>query len=166
MSQKTRNPPSVRYPAQRSLALGSVLLAFALLGAAVMTVWAFQGTGLHWPSISFAGLGWAAAVLAVLHFWWYQFTGHIRWNGQAWSLDVSAQDSTAYLLDRPPEVFIDLQTHLFLRTVPVGRRPVWLWLERSSAPERWMELRRAVYSRAVVHTDSASGGAPANRHGA
>lgn len=166
MSQKTRNPPSVRYPALRSVALGIFLSAIALAGASAWAAWALQGAGLHGVRIAVVACVWTAAALSAFQFWRLQFTGHIRWDGLAWTMQALNQERGSWSLACPPEVFLDLQTHIFLRTTSVERRSVWLWLERSSSPERWLELRRAVYSRAVVLTDSADGGAPANRHGA
>jgi toxin CptA len=45
------------------------------------------------------------------------------------------------------QVSLDLQQCVLLRW-SAGRTPHWLWLERRQRPERWDDLRRAVYSRA------------------
>jgi hypothetical protein len=80
----------------------------------------------------------------------------LQFDGQAWTLGQTAKSFSGPLaLSVPPEVLLDLQAHLWLRVVPIGHACQWLWLERSSQPERWMDLRRAVYSRARSGVDNA-----------
>lgn len=53
-------------------------------------------------------------------------------------------------------VALDLQGCVLLRW-RAGRGAVgWLWLDRASAPARWDDLRRAVYSRAIVDAPPSS----------
>lgn len=163
MSQKARNPPPARYPVRRSTVLGAILLALVIMGASALVAWGLHGIRLPLWSVALAASNWLVVAFAAFQFWRHQFTGCICWDGQAWMLEVSASAPGFWLLDCSPEIFVDLQAHIFLRVSPKGRSPVWLWLERSSSPDRWMCLRRAVYSRAVVHTDGADSGAPPNR---
>jgi len=80
----------------------------------------------------------------------------LQFDGQAWTLGQTAKSFSGPLaLSVPPEVLLDLQVHLWVRIVPIGHSAQWLWLERSSQPERWMDLRRAVYSRARSGVDNA-----------
>jgi len=108
---------------------------------------------------------WLLAACGALHFWWHQLSGTIRWDGQSWAVaDLSGGAVTA--LSGPPEILLDMQSHLWVIVSPAGRRRLWLWLERSSQPERWMDLRRAVYSRAKPGVDHADASAPASSRGA
>lgn len=67
-------------------------------------------------------------------------------------------------LSSSPEILLDLQSYLWVHAI-TGRGHVWLWLERSAQPERWMDLRRAVYSRAKPGADNTDETAPAVSHG-
>lgn len=148
------------------MVLGTILLALVVTGASALVAWGLHGTSLPLWAIALAAANWLVASFATFQFWQHPFTGHICWDGQAWILEAASSAPDFWQLECSPEVFVDLQAHIFLRVSPKGRNPVWLWLERSSSPDRWMALRRAVYSRAAVHTDSVDSGAPSNRDGA
>src|SRR5690606_17362221 len=103
-----------------------------------------------------------------LHFWWRQVSGWLRWDGQSWTLEPDSSHAAVLALTSAPEVLVDLQSCLWVSArLSSGRAHVWLWLDRSSQPERWMDLRRAVYSRARPGADKADETAPASasRHG-
>ena len=133
-----------------------MLLVFLLTGAGVVAAWV--GFGARDAVVSAAvALGlWLLAAAGASHFWWSQPRGVLQFDGQAWTLGQTAKSFSGPLaLSVPPEVLLDLQAHLWVRVVPMGRASQWLWLERSSQPERWMDLRRAVYSRARSGIDNA-----------
>lgn len=169
MSKLARNAPSVRYPFRRSGVLGLCLLAAGLLGGAALVAWFVQGSRLvaaPWVT-GVAGVLWLVAAGCALQFWLTQPAGVIHWDGQAWSvvtLTGRAQEET-WALSGPPAVFLDMQSHLWVHVLPAGRRGLWLWLERSGQPERWMDMRRAVYSRAKPGVDP-DAIAPAGSRGA
>ncbi|MBT9514001.1 MAG: hypothetical protein IV104_16805 [Acidovorax sp.] len=155
MTRLARCPPAVQYPLRRSLALGAVLVGLLLAGAGVLAAWVLGGV--RSPLVvgtAAAGL-WLTAAACALHFWLRQFVGVLRWDGQAWTQEGGPEGKIFWALSRPPEVILDLQTHLWVRAFPLGHRGIWLWLERSSQPERWMDMRRAVYSRAKPGADNA-----------
>ena len=136
--------------------LGALLLVFLFIGAGVVAAWV--GFGARDAVVSAAvALGlWLSAAAGAAHFWWSQPRGVLQFDGQAWTLGQTAKSFSGPLaLSAPPEVLLDLQAHLWVRVVPMGRASQWLWLERSSQPERWMDLRRAVYSRARSGVDNA-----------
>jgi len=153
--QLSRRPPSVRYPLRRSAVLGMLLAAVVLAGAAGLGAWVVLGTrAALLPILAAFCLG-AAALLGAAHFWWHQADGALQFDGQAWILSRPGPAGMSLVLAASPEVLLDLQGYLWVRILPAGHPPLWLWLERSSQPEHWMDLRRAVYSRARPGIDNA-----------
>ena len=133
----------MRYPVRRSTILGGVLAGMAALNALVLAAWALGyavKTPLH---LGIALLVWLLGVLAAWQFWVRSPVGDLVWSGQSWSMESSLVLQAVPAL----EVHLDLQGFLWLRLQHAGLRPQWVWLERSTAPERWLDLRRAVYSR-------------------
>ncbi len=156
MTRLSRRAPSVQYPLRRSRVLGALLLALLFIGAGVVAAWV--GFGARDAVLSAAvALGlWLSVAAGAAHFWWSQPRGVLQFDGQIWALDQMAKSFKGpQTLSVPPEVLLDLQAHLWVRVVPTGHSSQWLWLERSSQPERWMDLRRAVYSRARSGVDNA-----------
>lgn len=156
----------MHYPVRRSRALALVLSAVLLVGTAVLAGWLFFGVhGVsRWPVWAGAGL-WLIAAGGALHFWTAQFVGHLRWDGESWMLEVLGARASSMPLAEAPEVLLDVQSHLWLHASVVGRGRIWLWLERSAGPERWLDLRRAVYSRARPGVDHNDVTAPATHRG-
>jgi hypothetical protein len=152
-----QHAPFVRFPLGRSRVLGGVLLAGLVLAAAVVLTW--------WLSPGRAAAArvplWVATALCLCaggtaaHYWWQQFRGSLIWDGQAWLLENQELSPKSWALLGSPEVIVDVQAHLWLRVVLPQRQPLWLWLDKNSQPERWMDLRRAVYSRARPGADRA-----------
>ena len=131
------------------------------VGAGVLVAWLVQGAPLYRGVAPAAAFLWFVAAAGALHFWWQQCAGKLSWDGEVWVLDGGRFDGVSWMLDGPPVVHLDLQNHLWVCTSPQGHRRVWLWIERSYQPERWMDLRRAVYSRAKPGAPSADATAPA-----
>ncbi len=133
--------PSVSYPVGRSRFLGSLLLVVCLLGCGVTLLWWVQ---VH-PSlprlVAVSGVFLVATVLAGRS-WWRTPSGVLVWDGEHWSGPGTRQPSEAQ-----PDAAIDVQRGLLLhwREANPSR---WIWLDRASDPQRWDNLRRAVYSRA------------------
>ena len=70
--------------------------------------------------------------------------GQLVWDGQRWHWEsVAYQVGTAEY-----EVFVaaDFQHIVLLHIKNHANAKLWLWVERSTFPERWMDLRRAIYS--------------------
>ena len=52
-------------------------------------------------------------------------------------------------LGRAASVALDLQSLLLVRLAEPARARRWVWVDRQAMPERWRDLRRALYSRAA-----------------
>ncbi len=156
MTLLSRRAPSVQYPLRRSRVLGALLLALLFTGAGAVAAWVTLGARDAVVSASVALGLWLLAAAGAAHFWWSQPRGLLQFDGQDWALDQMAKSFNGpRILSVPPAVLLDLQAHIWVRVVPTGHSSQWLWLERSSQPERWMDLRRAVYSRARSGVDNA-----------
>jgi hypothetical protein len=133
------NAPSVTYPVERPRFAGLLAAGLWLAGGATTLAW------LH--ASQFAGWRHAAAVAALvvtgsgaLLAWWRSPQGQLQWDGTAWTGPAGTGIDAV-------EVTLDLQRVLLVRA-RTGRAAHWLWLERGRCPHRWLDLRRAVYSRA------------------
>lgn len=147
-------PPRLVYGfARPPRAVGLGLLAVAGLGAAVLLLWGLAGAGPRpWPAV--AGLLlWALVAAWLLRGWRRWPQGRLEWDGAQWWL-WAQHASRGQLVAGAPQLHWDGQGFVLLSVALAmgGRR--WLWLQRSSAPARWGDLRRAVYWRALA-ADSA-----------
>ncbi len=132
------NAPSVSYPVDRPRLAGLVAAALWLAGVATTLFWLVE-----------AGPGWRQAVggaallllgiLASLS-WWRSPRGELHWDGATWT------GPAGVAIDQL-EVALDVQRALLVRWQAAASAG-WLWLERNRCPQRWLDLRRAVYSRA------------------
>ena len=94
-------------------------------------------------------IGLAIAVLlgtgvAVRDGWRHTSTGQLAWNGESWRWESS--DYQAGIAAEEISVIADCQLALLLRLENQNGAGLWLWLEKRAMPDRWMDLRRAVYS--------------------
>ncbi|MBU2276296.1 MAG: hypothetical protein KKF51_19185 [Gammaproteobacteria bacterium] len=165
MRRVSRQPPAVSYPLRRSTAFAVVLGSLLVLGFCALAAWSVEGAGTVTPPKFGAWIFWCLAAVGALQCWRHQFCGALHWDGHLWHLVDLGPKGVLGALSAPPEVLLDMQTHLWVSVLPAGRRRIWLWLERSSQPERWMDLRRAVYSRARPGADNADETAPATSRG-
>lgn len=152
MTLASRHAPLVLYPVRRSHALGYSLVMAHLAAMGVLVGWIGLGAGSApgW-SVVIAACAWCLAAGGALHFLGHQLSGAIRWDGQSWAMADDRYPEAAFVtLSNPPQVLMDVQSHLWLLVSTAGSGSLSLWLERSSQPERWMDLRRAVYSRAKL----------------
>jgi toxin CptA len=133
------NAPSVSYPVGRPRFAGLLAACLWLIGAAVTLLWLHEAEVPGWRQAV------AAAVLIgvglwILLSWMRSPSGQLRWDGTEWT---GPSGSGAAVV----QVALDLQ-HVLLVRWRAPQLAHWLWLERSRCPHRWLELRRAVYSRA------------------
>lgn len=70
--------------------------------------------------------------------------GQLVWDGQHWHWESPAYQ--AGIADYEAFVVADFQHIVLLHMKNHANASLWLWAERSAAPERWLDLRRAVYS--------------------
>ena len=143
------NAPSVSYPVGRPRVAGLLAAALWLAGAVVTLLWLREAADPGWRQ------GLAATMLAItgawaLRSWSRSPQGELRWDGTSWTWPGGAGATGL-------DVALDLQRILLVRRRESGAAH-WLWLERSRDPQRWLDLRRAVYSRA--RTEAPDGAKP------
>ncbi len=76
--------------------------------------------------------------------WKHLPDGQLAWDGYVWRWE-----SPGYQTGRSEHalsVIADFQRILLLRIENQAGISLWLWVEQSAMPERWLDLRRAVYS--------------------
>lgn len=140
----THNAPPVVYPLGRSRFLGALLLGLWLCGLLLTLLWFFQGTGrLDWR-IALALVCVAAAGAAAYAGWRNAPAGQLAWDGEVWRWESPGYQ--AGVAEYGLSVLADFQNILLLRLENQAHACLWLWVERRSMPERWLDLRRAVYS--------------------
>ncbi len=135
--------PSVTYPVEGSRLLGGLLAVLFLAGVAA-GVMVGQRTPLDgWQGVA-VGVVTLLAGLGAGFFWRTLPQGELRWDGHRWEGPGAATRPTGV------RVHLDLQRHLLVRLQGAGDTGPWLWLSAASRPERWDDVRRAVYSRAMT----------------
>ncbi len=137
------NAPPVVYPLGRSRFLGWLLLALWLAGLLVLLLWCYTIRQLDWRM--------ALALVAVLGAgvvartgWNNAPTGQLTWDGEVWRWESSSYQTG--IAEHELSVIADFQYVLLLRLENQARARLWLWVEQKFLPERWLDLRRAVYS--------------------
>ena len=150
-----RSAPSVTYPVGRSVLFSRLLCWVGFLTLAAVTAGAVYGSG------ALAGaVAWVVWVILVVLAWRRQPQGRLAWTASRqpradplqpaqaghWSWSSSAY-LEGVLLQRVERVH-DLQAWMLLRLHnPDGAR-TWVWVERRSDPDRWDDLRRALWAHA------------------
>ena len=76
--------------------------------------------------------------------WSHISGGQLAWSGDAWRWVSQAYQTGG--IEHSLLVIADFQHVLLLRLENQTGASLWLWLERSAMPDRWLDLRRAVYS--------------------
>lgn len=137
------NAPPVVYPVKRSSAFGWCLLVFWAAGACVLVLWVQDSAALGWRT-AVAPVVAVGTSLAALASWRASCCGQLAWDGQYWHWDSPGDLSSSE--QSKLSVIVDAQSALLLVVEAVSGATHWLWVERSSQPERWTDLRRAVYS--------------------
>ena len=143
----------------RSFGVGIFVLCLHTLAALVILLWWVQAPALggrHWAGLVVMAI---AGVCSELH-WWRSPVGELRWDGQQWHwLCGSVSESL-----EPPVVCLDLQRYMLLQVRVGGGRRLWLHLEQGAFPQRWLDLRRAVYSPAGAKAPPVRGARPGSVH--
>ena len=150
-----QHAPPVTYPLGRSRFAGGVLLILWLSGLLAVGLWVGQTDAPGWRQAL------ALSAVIVIGSWagwsWFRTpTGTLTWDGNVWIWSRAGPGSTerSFLLPGGTvQACLDLQ-----RVVLVAwrggagsrQRTCWLWLTCSHCPERWGDIRRAVYSRATT----------------
>lgn len=71
-------------------------------------------------------------------------SGVLEWDGQVWHWESTGYQ--AGVAEYQVVVAADFQHMVLLQLENQANARLWLWTERSALPERWLDLRRAVYS--------------------
>ena len=87
--------------------------------------------------MTFAGL---AAYIG----WKNSPVGQLAWDGQFWRWEGPGYQ--VGVAEQKLSVVVDFQNLLLLRLENTAHAHLWLWAEQHVLPERWLDLRRAVYS--------------------
>jgi toxin CptA len=138
------NAPPVVYPLGRSRFLGVLLLGLWLCGLFAIPLWHFQGAGQFDWRLGLIAASVLGAGLATGMGWRNAPVGGLAWDGQTWRWESPLYQAGA--VEYELCVIADFQHSLLLRLDSPGREHLWLWAERRAMPERWLDLRRAVYS--------------------
>lgn len=151
--------PAVRFGVKRSRALSWGGCALAAAGAAGLLLWAASGAPK--PIVGLAGVAllWLGCVSVALRFVACMPQGDLAWDGVSWRFEAGGCPSVTGAL----RVHMDGQSRLLVSLHGKGQPDHWLWLERRMHPERWADLRRAVYSRARPDAGQGSSTASADR---
>ncbi|GAA4428237.1 hypothetical protein GCM10023090_26680 [Acidovorax lacteus] len=145
-------PPAVRFPVGR----GSLFLAFlcvpAALSALLSAAWCWWGAR-QWPWTA-AGLAlaaWLCAAATAARAWHRHPRGWLGWDGAEWRFYPAVGASEAAVdgwpLQRPPECVWDGQSFMWAALWMGSGFRVWCLLDCRADPQRWMDLRRALYFR-------------------
>lgn len=138
------NAPPVVYPLGRSRFQGLVLLGLWLAAGLLVMLWWLAAPKLDWrfalAAVVLLGAGWAARTG-----WENSPAGQLAWDGQVWHWESQGYQAGTAVLEL--SVLLDFQRILLLRLENQAHARLWLWAERASMPDRWLDLRRAVYSR-------------------
>ena len=137
------NAPPVVYPLGRSHFQNWLLLSLWLAGLLLVLLWIYFTRQVNWRTV--------LALFAVLLAGVAAYTGaksapagQLAWTGEVWRWEsVSYQTGIA---EYELSVVADFQHRLLLRLQNQAQARLWLWVERQASPERWLDLRRAVYS--------------------
>lgn len=108
-----------------------------------MAWWIFFGAAEFWLEalalLATTGIGTAAGWA-----WQTSCTGQLTWNGECWYWDTLGDLSSSQVSS--VSVIADVQFALLVFLDSPGSAKRWLWVERASQAERWMDLRRAVFA--------------------
>ena len=70
--------------------------------------------------------------------------GQLVWDGQHWHCESPAYQTG--MAEYEVLVAADFQKIVLLHIKNHANASLWLWAECAAAPERWLDLRRAIYS--------------------
>jgi hypothetical protein len=137
------NTPPVAYPLRRSSFLGGLLFGLWLAGVGLTLAWGWLGGASRVQSAVAGAAVLASGALAAVS-WKNSPHGQLIWDGQLWRWKSASYQTGA--ADYELFVIADIQRCLMLRLENPAGASLWLWAERHAAPERWLDLRRAVHA--------------------
>ena len=159
------NAPPVVYPVHRPQALAVFAGSLWGVGAVVLAVWFYShrvgADAISWRDwLAVATL--LASAAGAVSFCKTADLGQLVWDGAQWHAEGMASTRRRglrirRLFEASPNgadgqiqvqvrVIFDVQVAMLLRLDQDQCAPQWLWVTRSARPERWLDVRRAVYS--------------------
>lgn len=153
-----QNAPSVVYPVGRCVFYALLLSIIGLVSAVLGSFFLFglaqrSDHAWGWTPVLAGMLLWLAWVAVAVTGWLRSLRGTLKWDattvlaeggGGAWLWSDSSDPEPLKLSD--VEWVMDLQNKVLLRFRSVSTGQRWIWVERSSHPARWNDLRRALVS--------------------
>lgn len=131
------------YPLGHSRFLVFFLFSGWLLAAGVTIWWWRSAPPGDWRPL-LGALCCLLAGLAMTAGWRRSPVGKLHWDGENWYWESAVYQASAEL--NPPVVGLDLQSAMLLRLDNTAGAVWWLWAERRAEPQRWLDMRRAVYA--------------------
>jgi toxin CptA len=120
-------------------------MLFALWVAGLLSVmlWLYLSRQADWR-LALALVAVLGAGGAARNSWTHAPVGQLAWDGEAWRWE-SARYQTG-IAGYDLSVVADFQRRVLVRLENQAHAKLWLWVDRRAMPERWLDLRRAVYS--------------------
>lgn len=134
------NAPAVSYPVGRSHFQAVLYSGLLLLAVAGLVLWCLQADRLGWRQIV-AGVAWLICVTWALREPMRRIEGSLHWDGQNWSWESRDAVLAGTLVAR-----LDWQARVLVEFRSFEAKPLWFWLERATQPQRWDDLRRALWT--------------------
>ncbi len=131
--------PPVCFPLGRSrfgLMFSALLI---LLAAATVLTWTLQSQALRIVHIA-GGCALLPGAVLLLRDWIRTPSGHLEWGQKSWKWSVQEAEPT----DVAVELVLDFQSLLLVRLRMADGAHYGYWLQQRTAPERWLDLRRAL----------------------
>lgn len=120
-----------------------MLLALWLSGLILVMLWFYAAQRFDWRiGAAFATV--ACAGVSAGSGWLNLPMGQLAWDGKAWRWESASYQTSG--AEYEVSVIADFQSRMLLRLENPASASLWLWLERGAFPERWLDLRRAIYS--------------------
>lgn len=153
-----QHAPAVSYPTGRSGYLAVALYGVLFLSVVPASLYFFNTSTPSKPlvwQLSLIGIAWLAAALGVFQFLRQLPVGELEFDGAVWYFSdkvghEKVENERAGLV----RVRFDGQNCLLLRFEDDLNKVDWLWLEARfsvhQASNYWLDVRRAVYSRATA----------------
>ncbi|MBC7610955.1 MAG: hypothetical protein H7228_15535 [Polaromonas sp.] len=139
----THNAPPVVYPLGRSRFQAVVLAGLWSAGLLSILFWLNASHSIGWRAL-LAAASLVFAGFSAIRGWKNSPIGQLVWDGQLWRWE--SQSYQAGVANQALFVIADLQSLLLIRLENQAHASLWLWVEQKACPERWLDLRRAVYS--------------------
>lgn len=139
----THNAPPVVYPLGRSSFQAYLLASVWGAGLLVAIAWFYASGRIDWR-IPLVAVFVLFAGFAAHGGWKNSPAGNLAWDGQLWRWESPGYQTG--VAEQQLSVLADFQNVLLLRIKNQAGASLWLWVERKAFPERWLDLRRAVYS--------------------